>query len=496
MGGAVDLERETLHVMDDQRRVAMVETKTREGGAALGAPVTRWRFQLDNHLGSATLELDQAGNVISYEEYHPYGSTAFSATSASSEVSAKRYRYTGKERDEETGLYYHGARYYAPWLGRWTAADPAGMVDGPNIYAYCADSPIANRDANGMEKTACPTGNCHTQNQSPSSYLKALADKEPALSADDVKALVEADKAAAKAHADAEVKTLQDIKQRDEAAGNGVVCQHSCHGLSAIKGVGQTTEHANASAKQAATLILAPVAIVGGAEAVATYGLVEGLVLPVVGSEVGGTVAHGTAKALGASDDTAEVIGFAGSVLGGAGATKLKLSLPDAESGGAKWLSRDAFGTGATKTEYSPRGAIHGQETESYCTAANCQNILSDAGHNFTQADIANAIGTTDRGTILAEVPGGLKQLGVPNARFESELTLDQLSEILQPGRSAVVGARIPGTGPHTLTVDSVDHGAGVVFLRDPLPGLKGASYGIPTSDFTRVWKGTAVFLF
>jgi len=90
LGGAVDLERETLHVMDDQRRVAMVETKTREGGAALATAATRWRFQLDNHLGSATLELDPAGNVISYEEYHPYGSTAFSATSCSPSTQTPR----------------------------------------------------------------------------------------------------------------------------------------------------------------------------------------------------------------------------------------------------------------------------------------------------------------------------------------------------------------------------------------------------------------------
>jgi RHS repeat-associated protein len=150
-GGAVDLERETLHVMDGQRRVAMVETKTCEAGAALATPVTRWRFQLDNHLGSASLELDEGGSVISYEEYHPYGSTAFSATIASSEVSAKRYRYTGKERDEETGLYYHGARYYAPWLGRWTAADPAGMVDGLNLYRYSRDNPVMFADPGGTQ---------------------------------------------------------------------------------------------------------------------------------------------------------------------------------------------------------------------------------------------------------------------------------------------------------------------------------------------------------
>jgi RHS repeat-associated protein len=146
-------ERQTLHAMDDQRRVAMAETKTRDAGAAVSPAVTRWRFQLDNHLGSATLELDAAGNVISYEEYHPYGSTAFHTADGNYGVSAKRYRYTGKEKDEETSLYYHGARYYAPWLGRWTAADPAGMMDGLNLYRYSRDNPILFSDPSGTQSS-------------------------------------------------------------------------------------------------------------------------------------------------------------------------------------------------------------------------------------------------------------------------------------------------------------------------------------------------------
>jgi len=154
-GGAItatpEEERQTLHVMDDQRRVAMVETKTRDGGVALPSPVDRWRFQLDNHLGSAMLELDASGNVISYEEYHPYGTTAFHTADGNAEISAKRYRYTGKERDEETGLYYHGARYYAPWLGRWTAADPLGPKDGVNVYRYSRDNPVAYSDPSGTQ---------------------------------------------------------------------------------------------------------------------------------------------------------------------------------------------------------------------------------------------------------------------------------------------------------------------------------------------------------
>jgi RHS repeat-associated protein len=150
--GDVMLERETLHVMDGVRRIALVETKTADASAGGGFQVsTGVRFQMGNHLGSAVLEVDPDGMVISYEEYHPYGATAYLAGTSAAEVSRKRYRYTGKERDEETGLYYHGARYYAPWLGRWTAADPKGLVDGSNLYAYVRGNPVRLTDPDGFE---------------------------------------------------------------------------------------------------------------------------------------------------------------------------------------------------------------------------------------------------------------------------------------------------------------------------------------------------------
>src|SRR5205814_49439 len=108
-----------------------------------------WRFQLTNLLGSSVMELAASGAVITYEEYHPYGTTAF--RSETGQVSQKRYRYTGKERDEETGLYYHGARYYAPWLGRWTAADPIGVAGGINLYSYSASNPVRHSDPTGHQ---------------------------------------------------------------------------------------------------------------------------------------------------------------------------------------------------------------------------------------------------------------------------------------------------------------------------------------------------------
>ena len=149
--GSTDTDRETLHVMDDQRRVAMVETLTWEDDAAVEAPAGRWRYQLDDHLGTSCGEVTAAGLEIGWEEYHPYGTTALSSFDATREVSGKRYRYTGMERDEETGLAYHSARYYAAWVGRWTSADPVDLAGGMNLYAYCGRrTPVAATDRSGQ----------------------------------------------------------------------------------------------------------------------------------------------------------------------------------------------------------------------------------------------------------------------------------------------------------------------------------------------------------
>ncbi len=149
-GEDIKLERETLHIMDDKQRIALVETKT-ISNPDNESPNQLIRFQFGNHLGSVSLELDNRGNVISYEEYFPYGSTAYQAVDKAIKAAVKRYRYTGKERDEETGLYYHGVRYYVPWLGRWTATDPIGLIDGINLYFFVRGNPINIHDPTGEQ---------------------------------------------------------------------------------------------------------------------------------------------------------------------------------------------------------------------------------------------------------------------------------------------------------------------------------------------------------
>ena len=157
VGGSLRDERETLHIMDGERRIAMVETKTIEGGSALVIRKPLFRFQFDNHLGSSSLELDVNAAVITYEEYHPYGTTSYHAMRSGVEVSLKRYRYTGMERDEESGLACHGARHYANWLGRWCSVDPEGLLDGANLYQYGRSNTINYRDKSGTQSRSSLT---------------------------------------------------------------------------------------------------------------------------------------------------------------------------------------------------------------------------------------------------------------------------------------------------------------------------------------------------
>ncbi|CAC9447743.1 insecticidal toxin complex protein [uncultured Gammaproteobacteria bacterium] len=110
------------------------------------------RYQLTSHLQSNALELDDKAQTLSYEHYYPYGGTALIAGKDKTQVQQKRYRYTGKERDDSSGLCYYGARYLAPWLARWISPDSAGAVEGLNLYVYVDNNPIKYRDPTGHVK--------------------------------------------------------------------------------------------------------------------------------------------------------------------------------------------------------------------------------------------------------------------------------------------------------------------------------------------------------
>lgn len=114
------------------------------------------RYSYDNLTGCCGLELDGDGNIISTEEYYPYGGTAVLTARSQAEVNYKTIRYSGKERDA-TGLYYYGYRYYQPWVGRWLSADPAGTVDGLNLFRMVRNNPVTMQDIDGLAPNTFPT---------------------------------------------------------------------------------------------------------------------------------------------------------------------------------------------------------------------------------------------------------------------------------------------------------------------------------------------------
>lgn len=150
--GSKRLERNTLHISDNSGQIAQIDTKMLDlDNIDPSNPIGQHliRYQYNNYLGSASMETNELGAVISYEEYHSFGTSSYRSSKTDKDLSLKRYRFTGKERDEETGFYYMGARYYAAWLGRWTSSDPAGFIDGLNLFKYCRNNPIMLHDPTG-----------------------------------------------------------------------------------------------------------------------------------------------------------------------------------------------------------------------------------------------------------------------------------------------------------------------------------------------------------
>ena len=149
--GAIAEEWRSTRLRDEERCIAELVDWT-VGTPPSGVSAHQERYQLDNMIHSSMMEVSGNGSIISYEEYAPFGATVYAAGTSFAEVSLKRYRYAGHDRDQATGLYYYGARYYAPWLLRWLSPDPAGDIDGINLYAFVGGNPVAWIDVGGFVK--------------------------------------------------------------------------------------------------------------------------------------------------------------------------------------------------------------------------------------------------------------------------------------------------------------------------------------------------------
>ncbi len=149
-------ETESLQVMTvGEAGRAQVRVLHWESGRPADITNNQTRYSYDNLIGSSQLEVDGAGQLISLEEYYPYGGTAVWTARNAVEADYKTIRYSGEERDA-TGLYYYGYRHYQPWAGRWLSSDPAGTVDGLNLYGMCGNNPTTFMDHLGLAPVVYP----------------------------------------------------------------------------------------------------------------------------------------------------------------------------------------------------------------------------------------------------------------------------------------------------------------------------------------------------
>lgn len=117
-------------------------------------------YQCANNNGSITLESCGQGTVINCEVFFPFGGTACWYAANSGLASFKLLRYSAKERDL-TGLIYYGLRYYISWLMRWINPDPAGNIEGVNLFRMVNNNPLTFTDAKGLK----PVNNNDTEHE-------------------------------------------------------------------------------------------------------------------------------------------------------------------------------------------------------------------------------------------------------------------------------------------------------------------------------------------
>ncbi len=97
------------------------------------------------------MTVKEDGTVAGYDDYYPFG-MVMDGRSGNTSNPDDLYKFTGKERDIETGYDYFGARYYDSRIGRWLSVDPlADKYPGWSPYNYCVNNPLRFIDPNGMD---------------------------------------------------------------------------------------------------------------------------------------------------------------------------------------------------------------------------------------------------------------------------------------------------------------------------------------------------------
>ncbi|WP_253685069.1 MULTISPECIES: RHS repeat domain-containing protein [unclassified Treponema] len=157
------------HIFVGNSRLVTAMTHTDNQGDNEEQKAKRYYYHSD-HLGSAQFVTDWKGRQYEHIEYTPYGELWIEEVAAG--LDKLPFRFTGKELDEETGLYYYGARYLDPKYSRWLSGDPAlndyipspgtdpaklagmgGVYNTVNlhVYHYAGNNPVKYTDPDGKQ---------------------------------------------------------------------------------------------------------------------------------------------------------------------------------------------------------------------------------------------------------------------------------------------------------------------------------------------------------
>ena len=189
------------HIYLGETRIVTKQTSDIEEHYGQSEELHHQYYYHPDHLGSAQLVTDYEGNEYQRIEYTPYGELWVEKKTANEKgMRYLPYKFTAKEQDEETGLYYYGARYLDAKYSRWLSADPAvgeyisgnstsgGLYNTVNfnLYHYAGNNPIKYTDPTGMELESGATVSRQLE------YLKGIANAKyatPQDKADAAKAL-------------------------------------------------------------------------------------------------------------------------------------------------------------------------------------------------------------------------------------------------------------------------------------------------------------------
>jgi RHS repeat-associated protein len=126
---------------------ALAEADLDTSGVPANAAYT---YLTHDHLGTSTHGFNQSKTVVSQNVHLPFGQRSYVYGNS------PYHEFTGKPWDAESQMYYFPYRYYSPNMNRWTGADPAELIDGPNVYEYVRGNPIVSFDPLGLVECCKP----------------------------------------------------------------------------------------------------------------------------------------------------------------------------------------------------------------------------------------------------------------------------------------------------------------------------------------------------